>query len=51
VLFRSEADIDEQVEAFVNRLSDVLFASARYANHLAGITDEMWDPHAPRPGL
>jgi len=51
VALAAETDIDEQVEAFVNRLSDVLFASARYANHLAGITEEIWDPHAPRPEL
>ena len=46
-----EEPVDEQVEMFVNRLSDALFASARYANHLAGITDEQWDPHAPLPEL
>lgn len=45
----TEAEVDEQVEAFVNRLSDVLFACARYANHIAGITDELWDPRAQRP--
>lgn len=49
VALAAETDVDEQVEAFVNRLSDVLFAGARYANHLAGITDELWDPHALRP--
>jgi len=49
VILAAETEVNEQVEAFVNRLSDVLFASARYANHLAGITDELWDPHAPRP--
>ncbi len=50
VILAAEAEVDEQVETFVNRLSDVLFASARYSNHLAGITDELWDPNAPRPG-
>jgi len=49
VTLAAETSVDEQVEAFVNRLSDTLFASARYANHLAGITDELWNPNAPRP--
>jgi len=51
VALAAEAEVDEQVEAFVNRLSDTLFASARYANHLAGVTDEVWDPSAPRPDM
>ncbi len=51
VALAAESDIDVQVEAFVNRLSDLLFACARYANHLAGITEEMWDPNAARPEL
>jgi len=51
VALAAEAEVDQQVEAFVNRLSDVLFACARYANQLAGISDELWDAHAPKPEL
>jgi len=43
--------IDVQVQAFVNRLSDLLFAAARYANAISGEPDEQWDPHAPRPSV
>lgn len=38
------------VERFVNRLSDALFACARYANHLAGSPEVLWDPRHPAPG-
>ena len=27
---------------YVNRLSDLLFVLARYANHLAGVSDTPW---------
>lgn len=43
--------IDSQVQAFVNRLSDLLFAAARYANAIYGTSEEQWDQHAPRPLL
>ena len=49
VALAAETAVDEQVEAFVNRLSDALFASARYANQLAGFADELWDSRAPIP--
>lgn len=41
--------VDPVVMAFVNRLSDFLFAAARYANHLAGEVEAEWDPSAPAP--
>jgi len=47
----AEEPVDEQVLAFVNRCSDVLFSAARYANVLDGIAEEQWDQHAPRPTL
>ncbi len=43
--------IDEHVLAFVNRLSDTLFAAARYANKRAGVAEEQWDPAAPLPRI
>jgi len=41
--------VDENVMAFVNRLSDALFAAARYSNTVAGHLDEAWNAQAPRP--
>ena len=51
VTLTAQEPVDEFLLSFVNRLSDALFASARYADSLDGSTDEPWDPHAPRPGL
>jgi cob(I)alamin adenosyltransferase len=36
--------VDETILAFVNRLSDLLFTAARYANVLYRATDIRWDP-------
>lgn len=34
--------VDAEVVVYLNRLSDLLFAMARYANHLAGVKDVPW---------
>jgi cob(I)alamin adenosyltransferase len=34
---------------FVNRLSDLLFVLARWANHAAGVSDVPWRPRAGEP--
>jgi len=39
-------EVDRQVLAFVNRLSDLLFTMARYANHVYGAGDVFWDPRS-----
>lgn len=36
--------VDGKVIVFLNRLSDLLFAMARYANFLAGVKDVPWVP-------
>ncbi len=41
--------VDPQILAFVNRLSDLLFMAARYANVIAGSTEVLWDPKAEPP--
>lgn len=41
--------VDTQILAFVNRLSDLLFTAARYANIVAGSTEVLWDPKAEPP--
>ncbi len=43
--------VDAHVLAFVNRLSDTLFAAARYANTLASVAEEAWDPNLRPPAL
>jgi len=42
-LSRNE-DIGEGITVFLNRLSDLLFMMARYANHAAGVTEVKWNP-------
>jgi len=42
---------DRAAARFLNRLSDALFAAARYANHDAGRPDQPWDPDTPFPML
>ena len=36
-------EVDPAVLTFINRLSDLLFTMARYANHLYGAGDVFWD--------
>jgi cob(I)alamin adenosyltransferase len=43
------AAVDADVLAFVNRASDLLFAAARYANHVSDTPDVLWDPNAAAP--
>jgi cob(I)alamin adenosyltransferase len=35
-----------EVCAYLNRLSDLLFVMARYANHVAGAADIIWAPRS-----
>jgi cob(I)alamin adenosyltransferase len=51
VALTAEEPVDEQVLAFVNRCSDLLFAAARCANAVDGSAEELWDKNAPRPAL
>ncbi len=37
-----QEDVDPAVLAYVNRLSDLLFTLARYANQTAGMPEEKW---------
>lgn len=47
-LHRAEP-VDPNVRAFINRLSDALFAAARRANQVAGLADEAWRLDYPAP--
>lgn len=42
-LSRNE-DIGEGTTIYLNRLSDLLFVLARYANHAAGVSETKWKP-------
>jgi cob(I)alamin adenosyltransferase len=42
VTLASQTTLNPQVVAYLNRLSDLLFAWARLANHLAGVADQPW---------
>ncbi len=42
-LSRNE-DIGEGITIYLNRLSDLLFVLARYANHTAGVSEIKWKP-------
>lgn len=46
-----EGGVDALVQKFVNRASDLLFAAARYANHVDGRPDVRWDKARARPDL
>ena len=46
-LSRAEGTVPA-VPAYLNRLADMLFVAARYANHTAGITDTVWSGQASR---
>ena len=51
VALAEQDPVDEQVRKFVNRASDLLFAAARYANHVCGAGDVHWDRDLLRPVL
>jgi cob(I)alamin adenosyltransferase len=41
---RRDEDVSPAVCAYLNRLADLLFVLARYANHAAGAADIVWAP-------
>ena len=41
--------VSEVVRAYLNRLSDLLFAMARFESHAAGVPEYLWKPGASRP--
>jgi cob(I)alamin adenosyltransferase len=43
---RRNEDVSPDVCAYLNRLGDVLFILARYANHAVGTADIIWAPRA-----
>lgn len=51
VALSASEPVDDAVLAFLNRLSDTLFAAARYANVIAGEPEGVWEPDSPLPTL
>jgi cob(I)alamin adenosyltransferase len=47
----AEAAVDAQALAFLNRLSDLLFAAARAAAATDGIEEDLWDRDAEAPSF
>jgi cob(I)alamin adenosyltransferase len=43
--------VDANVLAFLNRLSDLLFAAAGAESEAADVAEEVWNRHAVPPGL
>jgi cob(I)alamin adenosyltransferase len=41
---RAATPINEQAMVYLNRLSDLLFVLARWANHQAGVQEDAWKP-------
>ncbi|MBK8258140.1 MAG: cob(I)yrinic acid a,c-diamide adenosyltransferase [Polyangiaceae bacterium] len=40
-----ESNVDPLAVAYLNRLSDAFFVWSRWASHLAGIAEHLWDPN------
>jgi cob(I)alamin adenosyltransferase len=49
VTLSASAPLPDGALAFVNRLSDTLYAAARFANSEAGADEEAWDASFPAP--
>ena len=44
ITLAAEDDLGEVVIPYLNRLSDLLFAMARYENHQRGVAEPLWKP-------
>jgi cob(I)alamin adenosyltransferase len=51
VTLAAEAPVDSRVLAFLNRLSDLLFAAARAVAGAESIAEDVWDKDAEPPCL
>jgi cob(I)alamin adenosyltransferase len=46
VRLAAEQDIPGEALRYLNRLSDALFVWSRWANHLTGTPETLWEPNA-----
>jgi cob(I)alamin adenosyltransferase len=49
-LAREEEEIPPEVIQYLNRLSDAFFVWSRWANHVAGIPEVLWEPNQAASG-
>jgi cob(I)alamin adenosyltransferase len=40
-----QSDVDQDVLTYLNRLSDYLFMTSRYVNHILKVPETCWQPH------
>lgn len=45
-----EQSVPEEAVRYLNRLSDALFVWSRWANHLLGVAETLWQPNAAASG-
>jgi cob(I)alamin adenosyltransferase len=44
------SSVDPQAIAYLNRLSDALFVWSRWASHLLGAAEQLWEPNRAASG-
>ena len=50
VRFARTASVPEDAVRYLNRLSDALFVWSRWANHVLGVPETLWEPNAAASG-
>ncbi len=50
VRFARQASVPEDAVRYLNRLSDALFVWSRWANHILGVPEALWEPNATASG-
>jgi cob(I)alamin adenosyltransferase len=43
--------VPEEAQTYLNRLSDAFFVWSRWANHVLGTPETLWEPNAASSGL
>jgi cob(I)alamin adenosyltransferase len=50
VALAREQSVDGEALRYLNRLSDALFVWSRWANHMLGVPETLWEPNAAASG-
>ena len=51
VALARQESIPEEAVRYLNRLSDALFVWSRWASHVAGVKETLWEPNRSSSGL